>query len=268
MIVQDEGVADELRKPFLALAVVAIILVIAIEIGAGITLRGVPPTGGAKSAISGALPPAIQEALDDIDDDDVDDLASASSDVEGLGIPYMAVLDGFVLLTVGLMASSVLIQDATQGRLQGCVTGILSLFLIPLSCLMIILGIVFLLFLIALLLSVPFGTIAYLAVFGFFNRGGAAGVLGLLLFLKLAFVVLLLLAQQRFLQNRGLVLLILSSLVCNIVLSFLHGLVPGFLVSITDALGGIIVAVCGLIWWVMALIGAIPAVLRALRPAR
>jgi hypothetical protein len=80
--------------------------------------------------------------------------------------------------------------------------------------------------------------------------------------------VLLLLAQQRFLQNRGLVLLILSSLVCNIVLSFLHGLVPGFLVSITDALGGIIVAVCGLIWWVMALIGAIPAVLRALRPAR
>ena len=32
--------------------------------------------------------------------------------------------------------------------------------------------------------AVPFGTIAYLAVWGFFNRGGASGTLGLLMPLK------------------------------------------------------------------------------------
>ncbi len=77
----------------------------------------------------------------------------------------------------------------------------------------------------------------------------------------------LVIAQQRFLQNRGLVLLVVSSLVANIVISFLHGFVPIILVSITDAIGAIVMAVCGCIWWILALIGAIPAVLRALRPS-
>ena len=130
---------------------------------------------------------------------------------------------------------------------------------------MIISAIVLLLLMIALLLSVPFGTIAYLAIYGFFDRGGASAVLGILLFLKLAFAACLVLAQQRFLQNRGLVLLVISSLVANIVLSFLHGLVPIILVSITDAIGAIIVAACGCIWWLLALIVALPAILKSIR---
>ncbi|MFN8450582.1 MAG: hypothetical protein U0521_18845 [Anaerolineae bacterium] len=100
------------------------------------------------------------------------------------------------------------------------------------------------------------------------SRAGALlTVLSILPGAKIGFAVCLVLAQQRFLQNRGLVLLVVSTLVANIVISFLHGFVPIILVSITDAIGAIIMAVCGCIWWILALIGAIPAVLRALRPS-
>ena len=241
------------------------LLVVLIEIGAGLTLRGVPPTGNVMGAISGALPDPIKQALDDVDSGDVEDLAAASNDVPGSGIPYMSVLDGMVLFTVALVASSLIITDRVQGRVQGCATLILSIIMILATIVMIIVAIVLLLLMVALLLAVPFGTIAYLAIYGFFNRGGASAVLSLLMLLKLSFAVCLFLAQQRFLQNRGLVLLIISSLVANIVVSFLHGFVPGFLVSITDAIAAIIVAVCGCIWWILALIGAIPAILKVIR---
>ena len=85
--------------------------------------------------------------------------------------------------------------------------------------------------------------------------------------LKLAFCVLLVLAQQRFLENRFLVLLALSSLIATLLISFLHGLVPIILVSITDAVSGIVVALCGVIWAIIVLIGAIPATLKSLKPS-
>jgi hypothetical protein len=177
----------------------------------------------------------------------------------------MAVLDGMLLFTVGLVASSLLITDRVQGRVQGCVTLILSIIMILATIFMIIMAIVFLILMISLLLAVPFGTIVYLAIYGFFDRGGASNVLSLLMVIKIVFAICLVVAQQRFLENRGLVLLIISSLIANIVISFLHGFVPGILVSITDDIAGIIVAACGGIWWILALIAAIPAIIAAIR---
>ena len=55
--------------------------------------------------------------------------------------------------------------------------------------------------LISLLLAVPFGTIVYLAIYGFFNRGGASATLSLLMLLKIVFAVCLVVAEQRFLQK-------------------------------------------------------------------
>ena len=83
------------------------------------------------------------------------------------------------------------------------------------------------------------------------------------MFLKVAFAVVLVLAQQRFLQNKGFVLIIVTSLIANIVIGFLHGLVPVILVSITDAVAAIIVLVLALIWAVFLLIGSIPAIVKA-----
>ena len=257
---------DDLRKPFFYAAVILMLLVVLIEIGAGFALRGAP-TADVLGSISGALPPQVQEVLGDVEMDpgEMEELASASEDVPGMAIPYMALLDGMLLFTIGLVASSLLITDRVQGRVQGCVTGLLSFVLVFASIVLIFVALFLLLLMIALLLAVPFGTIAYLAIYGFFNRGGAATVLGVTMVMKIGFVVCLILAQQRFLQNRGLVLLIICSLVANIVVSFLHGFVPLPLVSITDAIGAIIMGICGCVWWLLALIGAIPAILKAIR---
>jgi hypothetical protein len=83
--------------------------------------------------------------------------------------------------------------------------------------------------------------------------------------LKVAVVILLFLAQQRFVTVKGLVLLMLTSLLANIVVSFLHGLVPLFLVSILDAIAAIIVGVLAAIWALIKLIGSIPAILKGIR---
>jgi hypothetical protein len=132
----------------------------------------------------------------------------------------------------------------------------------------IIVAFVLLLIMVALLLAVPFGTIVYLAIYGFFAVGAASAATGLVLVLKLIFVVCLILAQQRFLENKSLIILILSSIICTIIVSFLHGFVPGILVSITDAIAAIVVGICGVIWWVLLLIGAIPAIIKALNIKR
>jgi hypothetical protein len=261
---------DELRKLPFVIALILILAVVMIEIGSGFLLKGAPPADSSKvmSQITGALPPEIKDILGDVEEDDVTELSDASEDIPGIGISYMALFDGLVLFTVGLMGASLVLSNSVQGRVQGCATLILSIILI-LACIGLFFLALFgaLLLMVALLLAVPFGTIAYLAIYGFFARDNASTVLSLLLLLKIGFAVCLVLAQQRFLQNRGLVILVIASLVANIVISFLHGFVPIILVSITDAIGAIIMAACGCIWWILALIGAIPAVLRALRPS-
>jgi hypothetical protein len=66
--------------------------------------------------------------------------------------------------------------------------------------------------------------------------------------LKLAFAACLILAHQRFIQNKGLVLIILTSLAANIIVSFLNGLAPAPLVSITDGIAAIVVFVLVVLW--------------------
>jgi hypothetical protein len=125
-----------------------------------------------------------------------------------------------------------------------------------------------LLLMVSLFTAVPFGTIAYLAIWGFFNRGGASATLGLLMTFKVAACICLALAHPRFLQNKGLVLLVLTSLLAGAIVSVLHGWVPGILVSITDAIGAIVVAILGLIWAVVLLIGALVSIFRVLKLKR
>ncbi len=49
--------------------------------------------------------------------------------------------------------------------------------------------------------------------------------------------------QPRFLQNKGLVVLILTTLLCTVVLAFVHRFVPVILVSIVDDIGALIFAI-------------------------
>ncbi len=59
-------------------------------------------------------------------------------------------------------------------------------------------------------------------------------------------------------------LIILTSLAANIIVSFLHALVPAPLVSITDAIATIVVFVLVVLWAAFFLVGSIVAVTKAI----
>ena len=183
----------------------------------------------------------------------------------GLGIPYLALIDGVLAYTLGVMVVSLVVPERVIGRLQGCATLIVSIVVLLGSIVMVFTALTLLLLMIGLLASF-FGAAIYFAVFADFPRDAAAVILGVLLTLKVVMAVCLVLAHQRFLQNIGLVVLVMLSLVLNIVIAFLHDLLPGFLTSITDAVAAIIVAIVAIVWSILLLIGAVIAVLRVIRP--
>jgi hypothetical protein len=187
----------------------------------------------------------------------------AVSKPPGIAIRDMALLDGLLIFTVLLMGMPLLFPEGIFGRVQGVLTLIVSILIILAGFGLAIAAFVKLMIMVSLFTAAPFGTLAYLAMWGFFNRGGATAALSLLMLLKVVFAVLLILAQQRFLQNKGLVLIIVTSLVANIIVSFLHGFVPGILVSITDAIAAIVVLVLAIIWGIFLLIASIPAIVKA-----
>ncbi len=190
-------------------------------------------------------------------------LVEAGSGFTVSGLFYLSVLDALVLFTILLVAAPLVISHRLHGRIQGIATFIVSLLMLLGSIAMIFAALGLLMLMVSLLLAIPFGTIIYLGEYGSFDR--PAALLSLAMALKLAFSVLLILAHQRFLENKGLVLIILTSFAGTILLSFLHGIFPRFLVSITDDIGAIIIAVLTLIWALFYLIGAIPAIIKALR---
>jgi hypothetical protein len=223
---------EKIRRPFLIAAVILVAFVVLVEVGSAIAER-----------------------------------FFATGDPPGLGIPYLALIDGILLYTLILIAVSLVVPERVIGRVQGCVTLILAILLILAGLVMVMIAVVLLLLMIGLIASF-FGALLYLALFGSFPRDRAAVILGLLLALKIVAAVCLLLAHQRFLTNKGLVALVLTSLIVNVVVGFLHDLPPGILVSITDAIAGIIVGIVAIVWAIALLVGAVIAVLRVLQPPK
>ena len=254
---------ESLRKPFLIAALVLAVLIVLIELGkAGADALGGPPNvSGICSKVTD--PETIVECLK-IPSSNFNALADQQP--PGRGIPYLAFVDGSVLFTLALMGVALVLPQRVVGRTQGCATAIYSLVIIIFGIIMIFTALFLLILMISLFLAVPFGTLAYLAIYGFFNRGGASAVLSLLMVLKIALGVCLVLAHQRMLQNKGLVLLIITSLVANVIVSFLHGLVPIILVSITDTIGAICGGILGVLWAIFLLIGAIISIIKVIRP--
>ena len=257
---------DTIRKPLFVAAVVLILLVFLLEIGSSLFInRFVTALNGAGSVAS-LLPndPEVLKAYNDPSMRQQEAELAAQGKPPGLGILYMAVLDGVLLFTILLTGSGLVIRQDVQANVQGCLSLIVSLLSVIAGIAAIFSALFLVILMVSLLLAVPFGTIAYLILYGFFNRGTASVVLSLLMALKVAFAIVLVLSQQRFLERKGLLLLIGCSLLGNVVVSILQGFPPGFLVSITDGIGAILVALCGTIWWLILLIGAIPAILKVL----
>ena len=248
---------DQLQKPFFIAALLFFALVALIEVGSPLA------TGGTNSLAR------VQGMVDSIPDVDADDVTiTEASEPPGRGIIAMAMVDLVLLFRIGVMGLALVVPARLLGRLQGIVTLILSLLAILAGILILIFLIVELIVMVSLFLAAPFGTIAYLVIWGLFPRGDAAALLSLLLLLKLGGVVFLLLSQHRFLRIKSLMLLIATSLVMNLVLAFLHGIAPNPITSIADQIGAIIFVILGLIWLLLTLIGSIWGVVSVLRVDR
>jgi len=242
---------DRLRTPFFIVAMVAMALVIFVEIGSPFLLGG-HNVGSDFANEAGSLGVSVPNG-------------GQASAPPGRAISYLALVDVIGLFTIALMGAGMVFPQRLVGRLQGIVTLIGSIVLILTALVLLVIAIAEVLLMVTLFLAFPFGTIAYLIIWGFFPRGEAAVVLSLLMFLKLVFAGALVAAQQRFIQNKGLVALVLTSLVCNLVAAFLHGLVPVILVSILDDIGAIVFAIVAIIWAIILLIGSIPAIVKSVR---
>jgi hypothetical protein len=192
-------------------------------------------------------------------------LKNLGSSAPGWGVPTMALLDGLILFAVGLMGLSMILAKGIHAKIQGILTLIVSFLLLLGAILMGFSIFMLILLMVGLLLAPIFGTALYLAVYGHFDTGGASAILSVLMLLKLIFAICLILAHQRFLQNKGLVLLILTTLLAQIITGFLQGFPPGILVSITDAIAGLITVILTAIWTIFFLIGSIISVVKALR---
>lgn len=181
----------------------------------------------------------------------------------GKGIPSLAFLDGLVLYTTILIGLALIIPERIQGRVQGLATLIFSILILLADIVMILAALGLLILMVSLLLSPIFGTIAYFAIYGHFDTDTARIALSLIMTLKLAFAFCLVIAHQRFLQNKGLVLLVITSLLATFIVSFLQGVVPGFLASITDDIVAIVVGILAAIWAVVFLVGSIVSIVKA-----
>ena len=224
---------DSLRKPLFIIALILLVIAVLVEMGSVLlaeTIKNAPQPG--------------------------------------LGISYLVLIDGMLLYIICLIGVALILPERVYGRVQGVITFIVSLLILLGSIVLIFKALLLLMLMLSLLMAVPFGTIAYFALYADFNTKGAAVTLGIIMSLKLFFAGFLVFSHQRFLQNKSLIFLILTSLLASIIVSFLHGFVPGFLVSITDAIGALVIAIQAAIWAVFLLIGSIPAIIKALRVDR
>ena len=254
----------ELRKLPLIIALALILVCVALELGAAAFLHTAGDAADAVQSVQQSqafkdMTPAQQSrTLQSVQS------AAGQDEPPGLGIPYLALVDGILAYSLALMVLALVLPENLQAKLQGIVSVILMFFLALASIVLIFVALAQLLLMIGLFFAIPFGTIAYLVMWGDFPKTAAAIILSLLMALKIGASICLPIAHQRFLKDIGLILLILTSFLATIIVSFLHGLVPGPLVSITDALAAIIVGILALIWAIVVLIGSIIAVVFAL----
>jgi hypothetical protein len=244
--------AGELRRPFFLAAVIVALLVVLAELGLSIVVSVSSPQVAPEAYTAMELDPPTAGIED-------------TSDPPGAGIASLALLDGLLFFTVLMLGLSLLMPLRLYGRVQGIVTLIVTILWIVAGLILTLLALAKLMLMIGLFVAFPFGTAAYLAIWGGFPTGAAAAILATLLLLKIVFGVLLVIAQPRFLRVKGLVILVLLSVLLQLVLGFLHGLLPGPVVSIGDQFWAIVVGVVALIWALIMLIGSIPAIVNAIR---
>ena len=262
---------DELCRPLLIVSLVAVLLAVLVTLGSPF-LTTAPPLESRVAAALGnsAVASELQDQKVDLDDarDQLAHSSAVTSAPPGIGIPDMALVNGLLLMVMVLTSLPLLIGDRATGTVQGVVSIVGGFLGLVGGIALAIVAFVALLLMVSLLLAVPFGTLAYLAIYGSFNTSAAGTITSILLVLQGVAFVCLVLAHQRFLKSTGLVLLFATAILLTFVTSILHSIVPGILVSITDAVAALIAAIAGAIWSLAILLGGLVATVRLLRVGR
>lgn len=183
----------------------------------------------------------------------------------GMAIPIAVAIDAALLSRIGLTAFGNVISGFWQGKLDGLVTFVVGVILVISGFRAIVVALGLLMLMLGLFFSVPFGTAVYMALFGGFGRAEAAAVLSLVMTLKIISLVLFVVWNVRVVKSLGIVLLAATSLIMTALIGLLHGIVPGPLVSITDAIGAIVVGIVSLIWGIVLLILGLIAFINGIR---
>lgn len=258
----------ELRRWALWVAFAAVLMVVLVCIGSGFVIS--PPKLGARIAAlqgdPGGAPDGI--SIDDLLALNADDFGESAQDPPGLAIPYLALANGLLLVILALMVLPLVIGARWTPLVGGIVSLLGGLVAVIAGIVMAIIAFVALTVMVSLFLAAPFGTLAYLAIFGFFDIWASAAALGLIMLLQLAAIVFLLVAQQSMLGNKRLVFFLLLAVVLTLLVMILHSIVPIILVSITDALGALIIAIVAAIWGLLMLIGGIISLVKQLQLGR
>jgi hypothetical protein len=255
-----------LRKGFLVLALAALVLCVAGELGAGVW-RPSPPA----LAVSGEPSTVVKFSGTQLSGTAAtvrDEPARHPLARPGLAISYLALVDVLLVLTVAFITAAILLPQRALAPVHAVTSLVASLLVLLASVLCFLLALGLTLTMVGLFLAFPFGTAVYLGLWGTFPVGMAAATLGALLFLKLAYGVGLVLAHPRFLENRGLVFLSVVSLVATVLAQFLQGLPPGIAASITDGVAAIVIAILGAICAIVVLVWSVVALVRLVLAAR
>lgn len=241
---------DEVRRPLFVAALALVGLMLLLELGAVVVLSGRDTAQNLE-----ALLPAgeVRDAFDQLDNTQKATLSGRDSPPP-LAIPCLALLDGIWLFQMGLMAAGRFQTKGKQGNLWGYRALLFAILLIATGVDLFITTLNQLQLMVGWLLAPPFGTLAYLATYGFFKRGQATILLSLLTILKGAAAISSISAGQQFLPNKGLVWLIFTSLFANILIASLHHSVPAFLATLADGIAALIVVILALSWAIFLLV--------------
>lgn len=213
----------------------------------------------------------IANQMSELSEDERDDAEAKKTGLgdpdapPGLAIRALALVDGLVLWTVGLFASATLMRQSLHTRIRAIATPIFCLIVLIVAIVMIIAAIGTLMLMLSLLLSVPFGTIVYLILFGSFRTGVLVGTLGVVSFLRGLGLLLLLGSSWRYLKNKSLILMIGTGYLCGIIAGFALGLTPGIVHAIVDAVLAILFSVFAAIWALILLIRSLPGITAVVR---
>lgn len=257
---------NQLRPWALWCCLAAVLVATGVCAGAALFDAPLPLADRVAALQAQAPPPGI--SADDLADLNAADFNPGAAEPPGLGIPALVVANGLLLVVVALTTLPLLVGNRVTGSVQGVVSVVAGLLALIGGIIMAVVAFVSLLVMVSMFLAAPFGTLAYLAVYGFFPTSTSGTLLAVLLVLQIGAGALLVVAHRRFLDNRGLMLLFATVVLLTMVTAILHAVVPGFLVSITDAIAAIIAAIVGAVWGLALLIGGIVSIVKLVAASR